>query len=296
MRPPVLVVTVCTLGVALLASGAALAQSAPTIESLTGGKVKPGDNITAENLELSYTGNMETDLIFEETAERVKRGMVIEIASPRPLEVPSWFRQATQNNKGNARLDEEGNLTNAEGDIWDGGIPFPDPVPSDPRGGLKVMYNFIHSYEGDDFIIQNWEIQYISSAGKVEKIIQGIWQRLYTTGREHVEPMPPIPGQEKYLLRQLFVMKSPFDLRGFAILQNRYYDQNKIDDSYAYIPALRRTRRLSAGQRYDTFVGTDWTLGDARQFDDKRGCDVAPRYYLDKEDRHEQILSCSFHS
>ena len=62
MRPPVLVVTVCTLGVALLASGAALAQSAPTIESLTGGKVKPGDNITAENLELIYTGNMETDL------------------------------------------------------------------------------------------------------------------------------------------------------------------------------------------------------------------------------------------
>ncbi len=243
-------------------------QGAPTIESVTGGKVKPGDEITAENLHLIYTGNPETDLIFEETAERVKKGMVIEIARRRPLEIPEWFTKVTARNKGKASLDEEGNLVSADGGAWPGGIPFPEVDPKDPQAGLKVMYNFILSYEGDDFIIADFEIQYIGSSGKLEKTIQGTWDRLYTTSREHVDPKPHIPGQERFLFKQLFLMKSPFDLRGFANVQYRYYDQSKIDDSFAYIPALRRTRRLSAGQRYDTFVGTDWTLGDARQFDD----------------------------
>jgi hypothetical protein len=243
-------------------------QGEPTIESVTGGKVKPGDKITADNLNLVYTGNPETDLILSETAERVKKGMVLEIARRRPLAIPEWFTAATEKNKGKAKIDDQGNLTTVDGGIWPGGIPYPDVDPKDPEAGLKLMYNFIHSYEGDDFIIKNWEVQYIGSTGKLEKTIQGTWDRLYTTSREYVEPTPHMPGQEKFLFKQLFLMMKPFDLRGFANIQYRYYDQNKIDDSYAYIPAIRRTRRLSAGQRYDSFVGTDWTLGDSRQFDD----------------------------
>jgi hypothetical protein len=246
----------------------AATQSGPTIESITGGKVKPGMEITADNLDLIYTGNPETDLIFEETAERVKKGMVIEIARRRPLETPSWFKAATEQNKGRAVIGDDGNLTTVDGGLWCCGIPFPDVDPNDPQGGLKIMYNKALTYEGDDFIIKNWEIQYIGSDGKIEKTIQGTWDRLYTTSREYVDPKPHMPGQEKFQFKQLFMMIRPFDLRGFANIQYRYYDQNKIDDSYAYIPALRRTRRLSAGQRYDSFVGTDWTLGDSRQFDD----------------------------
>ena len=258
----------CALAFALSGGQPAATQSGPTIESVTGGKVKPGMEITKDNLDLIYTGNPETDLILEETAERVRRGMVIEIARRRPLETPSWFKEATEQNRGKARLDEVGNLTTIDGGLWPGGIPFPDVDPKDPQGGLKIMYNKMWGYEGDDFIIADWEIQYISSSGKLEKTIQGTWDRLYTTSREHVDPKPHMPGQEKFLFKQLFLMKSPFDLRGFANVQYRYYDQTKMDDSFAYIPALRRTRRLSAGQRYDSFVGTDWTLGDSRQFDD----------------------------
>ena len=167
----IIALTAVACGLVLALSGVqpAATQSDPTIESVTDGKVKPGMEITKDNLDLIYTGNPETDLILEETAERVRRGMVIEIARRRPLMTPSWFDEATERNRGKAKLDAAGNLTTIDEGIWPGGIPFPDVKADDPQAGLKAMYNFILSYEGDDFIIKDWEIHSTSAAAASSK-------------------------------------------------------------------------------------------------------------------------------
>ena len=60
-------------------------------------------------------------------------------------------------------------------------------------------------------------------------------------------------------------MKSPFDLRGTMFLLYRYRD-GKEDDTWAYIPALRRVRRIAATQKSDSLLGTEFTLEDFYMF------------------------------
>ena len=49
----------------------------------------------------------------------------------------------------------------------------------------------------------------------------------------------------------------PFDLKGVGALGNRYIDPGKQDDSWLYLPSLRRVRRLSTAQRSDALFGQD---------------------------------------
>lgn len=54
----------------------------------------------------------------------------------------------------------------------------------------------------------------------------------------------------------------PFDIRGTAFIIYRYNDPQRADDAWAYIPNLRRVRRISAEVKSDSLLGTDHTLED----------------------------------
>jgi len=65
---------------------------------------------------------------------------------------------------------------------------------------------------------------------------------------------------------------APFDAKGISILNYRYKvadgprDQAKNDDTWVYIPTLRRVRRISTAQRTDAVSGTDFTFDDFSGF------------------------------
>jgi hypothetical protein len=50
---------------------------------------------------------------------------------------------------------------------------------------------------------------------------------------------------------------SPFDLKGVGLLSIRYIDPSRMDDTWLYLPTLRRVRRLSSAQRSDALFGQD---------------------------------------
>jgi hypothetical protein len=258
------------LGLALtIGSGVAFAGDKPTIQELTDGKVKPGDVITSANVDLIK------DLIPDGYYEMVKRGKVIVIREPGPWHTPQFFVDATKQNAGQAYIDEKDNLRTKgglfnkdPGGWFDGGVPFPDVKEDDPQAGLKVFYNSIQAYEGDDFTHDETNPQYVGSDGRVERTIKMSWDRIYLTARELLDPKPTYaPKYKDLVFKQFAYVQWPFDLKGFGNLGIRYGDSSKQDDSYAYIPAMRRVRRLASGQRFDAFVGSDVTLGDFRQLD-----------------------------
>ena len=55
---------------------------------------------------------------------------------------------------------------------------------------------------------------------------------------------------------------SPFDIAGTAFLILRHENPREADDAWAYIPSLRRVRRISAEVKHDSLLGTDHTLED----------------------------------
>jgi hypothetical protein len=53
---------------------------------------------------------------------------------------------------------------------------------------------------------------------------------------------------------------SPSDIKGTAFLQIEHIDGD--DDQWIYLPALKRSRRLVANNKKDSFVGSDFSYGD----------------------------------
>ena len=49
----------------------------------------------------------------------------------------------------------------------------------------------------------------------------------------------------------------PFDLKGVGLTGIRYLDPDRQDDTWLYLPTLRRVRRLSSAQRSDALFGQD---------------------------------------
>ncbi len=68
-------------------------------------------------------------------------------------------------------------------------------------------------------------------------------------------------GEEK---RSIFFYQSPTNVKGTAFLTYDYADPDKEDDQWLYLPALRKTRRISASDRGDYFLGTDFTYEDIK--------------------------------
>lgn len=68
-------------------------------------------------------------------------------------------------------------------------------------------------------------------------------------------------GSEK---RLAIFYESPTSVKGTAFLTFDYAEPSKDDDQWLYLPALRKTRRISAANRGDYFLGTDLTYEDIR--------------------------------
>ncbi|MBN2468729.1 MAG: DUF1329 domain-containing protein [Deltaproteobacteria bacterium] len=237
-----------------------------SLANLTNGKITEGMVITKDNVE-----ELKDDLIAltgENIYDMVKKGMEMVIAPYKPWPVPKSFMEVTISNKGRAVLDKNGNLRDKDGGWWTGGIPFFDLSKNDPQAGVKAWYNQINTFDGDDFT-HDWVLmEYVNSAGDVERTISMSWDRLFLTTREILEPKPTYsPAFKDVFFKELVYGQDPDDLRGFGNLTYRYHDQAIPDDSFNYIPSIRRVRRLSSDQRFDAFMNCDATIGDFRTLD-----------------------------
>jgi len=55
---------------------------------------------------------------------------------------------------------------------------------------------------------------------------------------------------------------APADVKNTAFLSFDYDDIDKEDDSWLYLPALRKVKRIAAGNKKDSFMGTDFSYND----------------------------------
>ncbi|WP_303288978.1 outer membrane lipoprotein-sorting protein [Marinobacter sp. SS5-14b] len=79
--------------------------------------------------------------------------------------------------------------------------------------------------------------------------------------KRHVTSYRKYFGQEK---KTVLFFKEPANVRGTAFLTYDYPDADKDDDQWLYLPALRKVRRISASNRGDYFLGTDFTYEDIK--------------------------------
>ncbi len=220
--------------------------------------VKPGDHISKNNAEEIL------DLVSPGVQWCVGNGMDMDIVEAQPIPLPADYAAATQKYAGQVTIDDRDLLVN-----WVAGKPFPTIDPLDPRAAQKVMYNYerTHYYsESLDLHLTDADTGalYIDAKNNrhytVERHFIPEWLRvLRFQGRLRNEPVPNIePNNDKVFYKAgLYPLIEPFDLKGVGGVTFRYLDQTNHDDTWLYLPFVRRVRRMSSAQRSDALFGQD---------------------------------------
>jgi hypothetical protein len=231
--------------------------------------VVPGDVITAANKE-KVKGLLPDGYIpfvvdnFEE--------LEMHIVETQEYPVHPKFLEATVKYACQASLDEKGSLVN-----YTSGQPFPyakwaqeatnhacDLEESDPQFAVKLAWNVNSRWQmSAGHNLPHWGFSNLRNYGKETwRIAQGEYRRTYFSHRADLLPEThQLEKDTEVEWAEFFDVKTPFDLRGTMFLLYRYVT-DKEDDTWAYIPALRRVRRIAATQKSDSLLGTEFALED----------------------------------
>ncbi|MCX7171839.1 MAG: DUF1329 domain-containing protein [Proteobacteria bacterium] len=172
---------------------------------------------------------------------------------------PKWLK-ASQANVGRAKINP--NTRQVEG--WEAGQPFPNIDMNDPQAAEKVVWNWhLGQLKGDVAMAPSWTQLAIDGKKGIHAEPLAEFTRYATKGRlsgsKHTE------GDGKEMGRQILFFSAPADMKGvgtFTIM----YDSAQVNDAWVYIPALRRTRRLSGGAWMDPVGSSDQLQDDLEIF------------------------------
>ena len=67
--------------------------------------------------------------------------------------------------------------------------------------------------------------------------------------------------------KQIMLFESPEDVRGTGMLSIDYDAGEKDDDQWLYLPSLKKSTRISSGEKSGSFMGTDLSYSDMTQVD-----------------------------
>jgi len=231
--------------------------------------VQVGDVITAANKE--QVRGLVPDEFYAYAIENFP-DLEMKIVASEDYPVHPKYVEATVRFECQATIDASGRLVN-----YHAGQPFPysewaktatghkcDLTPDDPQFALKLAWNVNFRWQGGSgFNLPHWGFANMRNNGhELWRVSQGEYRRTYFSARADLLPeTTELEPGTKVEWAEYFDVKAPFDLRGTMFLLYRYRD-SKEDDTWAYIPALRRVRRIAATQKSDSLLGTEFTLED----------------------------------
>jgi hypothetical protein len=215
--------------------------------------VAPGDVIGTANADRVQ------ELVSPGLLWCVRHGLPMHVVAPESVPIRRAFVAATEKYAAQVRLGADGlTLEN-----YVAGRPFPKLDPSDAQVAVKIMQNYSMQSAIDDVDIRNFDADTgpisMKSPLQIERhFLIGHLRRLQYNGRLYVDPKPQIPNTEGFNYKEtLHPVIEPFDLKGVGSTSYRYLDPARQDDTWLYLPSLRRVRRFSTTQRSDALFGQD---------------------------------------
>lgn len=215
--------------------------------------VQPGDIINKTNIDKVK------DLVSPGVEWCLKHGLVMKIVPYKKIEWNKAFREATEKYGGQTKLAPDGR--SLVGHI--AGLPFPNLDPNDPQIARKIMWNFEYKpYVTDDEDLRNFDADtgpVTDEPMSVERhFLVDHLRTLFYNARVIVDPKPEMPNPDQVRAKSsLDPILEPFDLKGVGETGIRYLSPDRQDDTWLYLPSLRRVRRLSSAQRSDALFGQD---------------------------------------
>lgn len=228
-----------------------------SIEAYTKGKLAPGKEINADNVDLV------TDLLDPIQIVQIKtmgRRLRLVAETKDVMRLSPWeYMEATLRNAGKAKFDANGNVVNVDGKPWIGGNPFPATT-----NGLEAFAGLTMSWGRHDSCVYAIKECDVGTKGDVDYRYEAIWAEMSPVARVAMDPKPYLEGEEDKLRYQSIFFMSPDDVRGGSFLNIWPYDQREFPDLFGYVPTFKRIRRYPTNQRFEPMLpGSDLYLSDA---------------------------------
>lgn len=226
-----------------------------SIEAHTKGKIKPGDTITADNVE--HVEHLLDPIQVKQIVEWNRRIKIVEGLSHLDKLLPTPYLEATLSNQGRAKFDKTGNVRDGKtGKPWIGGNPFPDP-----QTGIEAqaaMYLNWGKYDYAQYAMREWDL---GAKGNIEYQYDFLWCELQVTSRSDGE----IFRKEEDTLRyHTILFTAPNTHAGASFRNLTWYDQSKFPELVGYIPDFKRVREYPTTQRFEPIApGMTFYLSDA---------------------------------
>ncbi|MBF6567683.1 MAG: DUF1329 domain-containing protein [Candidatus Binataceae bacterium] len=176
--------------------------------------------------------------------------------------LPAAYRENTERYSKNVKIRTlpNGGLTI---DGYVAGQPFPNPEA--PQKGWKILVDLWYSYV--PYLICGFQDFWLVDRFNNVSFEQGVqvYRRLThisDAGQPIVDPLAQGVDYSEYIELVL-----PEQSRYLANLTFYYDDLTKPEDTFLFIPALRRSLRLSSSARCSPIIGTDYAQDDARNGD-----------------------------
>jgi outer membrane lipoprotein-sorting protein len=110
-----------------------------------------------------------------------------------------------------------------------------------------VVINKINQVDDGEHVTRNLTMTMVDKRGKIRVRETQAFRKYYE-------------GEKRTIL----FYKKPTNVKGTAFLTFDYQEVERDDDQWLYLPGLRKVRRISASDRGDYFLGTDFTYEDIK--------------------------------
>jgi Protein of unknown function (DUF1329) len=231
--------------------------------------VSPGTTITKQNW-------MQYKDCFSEGVQHFWQGdlfwkmpddVSIKVGPQRTYTLPKPFVEATEKYGGQTRL-----VKQADGryrlENYVAGVPFPNP--SGPEKGTEIMANDTYKLQGYAVVVSvetgNQGAFYTKDRfGNYSPEVVDATYRQLAYNWETDQGVPRInPEANGAWYSEWIMVEQPEQSRYTAVLTLFWQDNLKDEDDYAFVPALRRSLRLSSSARCAPLLGSDMVKDDQR--------------------------------
>ena len=205
-----------------------------------------------------------------------------ELVETRHYEPHHSYQEATARYVDKATINESGQI-----DGYVAGQPFSKQAieaASAEKAGYMVGWNQIYRWQYYGYRVKESEISYLvpTAPGQVGQLREGMvggghvdrhvamsYHRVYLSKLAILPDQNyrmDVSGSDVLHYKEHLEFLSPFDVAGTKFVIERPLEHARGDQINSYLASERRVRRLSAKERSDRFMGTNWTLDDFEGF------------------------------
>lgn len=201
---------------------------------------------------------------FENGWGGLTKPLSLQVSETTPAGQCKAFLALSEKNRGKYTIDKDGLIAGGYDYL---GLPFPGITKDDKDFAIKLMWNWAYRYVREDRISPI--IYYGKRRGESPILNANTETSLNFINRLYEQPKPIYKNPPNLQNAMILHYSQPISNKDFMLLAYRYMDPKKTDDTYLYLPTLRRVLRGEAGQRSTPTAGSPAALDDYHGFDGK---------------------------